>query len=129
MVEFSQSFSVNSNDSDSQTTKRGPNFEKNRRPASSKRVTFALGAEGQEQADRISRILSSYKKGGVSQSAVVRGLLQLAESIALESGDPAARPVFENFVPNGSATPRKIAKTNAEAARIWERIRAEILGL
>jgi len=56
-------------------------------------------------------------------------LLQLAESTALESGDPAAKPVFENFVPGGSATPRKIGKTNAEAARIWERIRAATLGL
>ncbi len=120
---------MNPNVSGNQPANRGPNFAKNCRPASSKRVTFALGAEGQEQADRISRVLSTYKKRGVSQSAVVRGLLQLAESIALESGDPAVKPVFENFVPGGLATPRKIGKTNTEAARIWERIRAEILGL
>lgn len=114
---------------DDQPSNRGPNFEKNRRPASSKRVTFALGVEGQEQADRISRVLSTYKKGGVSQSAVVRGLLQLAESIALESGDPAVKPVFENSAAAGSVPLRKIGKTNAEATLIWERIRSKILEL
>lgn len=120
---------MNPNASGNQPSNHGPNYAKNRRPPTSKRVTFALGEEGQEQADRIARILSTYKIGGVSQSAVVRGLLQLAESTALESGDPAVKPVFENLVAGGSATTRKIAKTNAEATRIWERIRAEILGL
>ena len=120
---------MNQNASDSQPTNRGPNYAKNSRPTTSKRVTFALGAEGQEQADRISRILSTYKKGGVSQSAVVRGLLQLAESTALESGDPAVKPVFGDLVSGGSAAHRKIGKTIAESTRIWERIRAEILGL
>ncbi len=117
------------NDSDDTSPNRGPNFEKNRRPESSKRVTFALGAEGQKQADRIARILSIYKQGGVSQSAVVRGLLQFAESVALESGDPAVKPMYQNSTSAGTTPTKGVGKPNAEAILIWERIRAEILGL
>lgn len=103
------------------TPGRGPNYEKNQRPASSKRVTFALGAEGQEQADRLARILSVGRKGGVSQSAVVRGLLQLAEAAALESGDPVAQAVCKST----GATPA--GKANPESVRIWNAIRATII--
>lgn len=106
----------------SHTSGRGPNFERNQRPASSKRVTFALGAEGQEQADRLARILSAGRKGGVSQSAVVRGLLQLAESAALESGDPVAQAVFKS-----AGTIPKPGEENPESARIWHAIRDRIL--
>ena len=106
------------------TPGRGPNYEKNQRPASSKRVTFALGAEGQDQADRLARILSVGRKGGVSQSAVVRGLLQLAESAALESGDPVAQAVFKS---EGSAPAHRTGKANPESVKIWNAIRATIL--
>lgn len=109
-------------ESKSSTSSRGPNFERNQRPASSKRVTFALGAEGQEQADRLARILSAGRKGGVSQSAVVRGLLQLAESAALESGDPVAQAVFKS-----AGTKPKPAEENPESVRIWNAIRDRIL--
>lgn len=113
-----------SENNSSGTPGRGPNFEKNQRPASSKRVTFALGAEGQEQADRLARILSVGRKGGVSQSAVVRGLLQLAESAALESGDPVAQAVFES---TGATPAGKSGKANPESVRIWNAIRDTIL--
>ncbi len=118
---------MDSDTTDDKNPTRGPNFAKNRRPASSKRVTFALGTEGQEQADRLARILSIYRKGGVSQSAVVRGLLQFAESIALESGDPAVRPMFENPSSSGSVSSTEVGKPNAEATLIWERVRSKIL--
>ena len=108
----------------SNTSSRGPNFERNQRPASSKRVTFALGAEGQEQADRLARILSAGRKGGVSQSAVVRGLLQMAESAALESGDPVAQAVSRSA---GAAPTRKSGKANPESVKIWNAIRDSIL--
>jgi hypothetical protein len=106
------------------TPSRGPNFEKNQRPPSSKRVTFALGAEGQEQADRLARILSPSRKGGVSQSAVVRGLLQLAETAAIESGDVVAQAVFKAA---GAAPAAKTGKNNPEAVKIWNAIRDKIL--
>ena len=106
----------------SNTRGRGPNFERNQRPATSKRVTFALGAEGQEQADRLARILSAGRKGGVSQSAVVRGLLQLAESAALESGDPVAQAVFRS-----AGTKPKTGSANPESVKIWAAIRDRIL--
>lgn len=82
-------------------------------------MTFALGQEAQDQVDRLARVLSMYRKGGVSQSAVVRGLVQLAESVALQSGDPAVKPVF------GSAIPVP-GKPDPEATRMWEKIRAQI---
>lgn len=113
-----------SENNSSGTPGRGPNFEKNQRPASSKRVTFALGAEGQEQADRLARILSIGRKGGVSQSSVVRGLLQLAEAAALESGDPVAHAVFD--VAEGAPL-NKSRKANPDAVAIWNAIRAKIL--
>ncbi len=106
------------------TPSRGANFEKNQRPASSKRVTFALGVEGQEQADRLARILSPGRKGGVSQSAVVRGLLQLAETAAIESGDVVAQAVFEAA---GTAPAHTTGKANPEATKIWKAIRDRIL--
>lgn len=115
------------NDSDSQPTKRGPNFQRNLRPPTSKRVTFALGKEAQEQADRIARILSTYKEGGVSRSAVIRGLLQFAETIALESGDKSAKSVFEHTNASGSASPLKLAKTNQDSAMLWMQLRTSIL--
>lgn len=118
---------MNPKSSGDESSNRGPNFDKNKRPASSKRVTFALGAEAQEQADRIARILSIYKKRGVSQSAVVRGLLQFAESIALESGDPVVKPVFGITEHSTPAKPRRIGKTKQESAMIWEHIRSVIL--
>lgn len=106
------------------TPGRGPNFEKNQRPASSKRVTFALGLEGQEQADRLARILSVGRKGGVSQSAVVRGLLQMAEAAALESGDPVSQEVLKS---EGSNPSRRTGKANPDSVKIWNAIRATIL--
>lgn len=87
-------------------------------------MTFALGAEGQEQADRLARILSVGRKGGVSQSAVVRGLLQLAEAAALESGDPVAQAVLGSA---GATPARKSGKANPESVRIWNAIRDAIL--
>lgn len=116
-------FAVSENQS-SGTSDHGPNFGKNQRPATSKRVTFALGSKGQEQADRLARILSADRKGGVSQSAVVRGLLQLAEAAALESGDPVAKAVFKAA---GGASPQKISKANPESLKIWNAIRDKIL--
>ncbi len=98
---------------------RGVNFEKNLRPPTSKRVTFALGTKGQEQADRLARVLSNYRKGGVSQSALIRILLDFAETAALESGDAAVRSVYENA--EGAPTPSK--KPVSESVRIWEAIR------
>ena len=106
------------------TPGRGPNFEKNQRPASSKRVTFALGAEGQEQADRLARILSVGRKGGVSQSAVVRGLLQLAEAAALESGDPVAQAVLKSA---GAAPAHQVRQSQPGVVKIWNAIRDTIL--
>lgn len=100
------------------TSKRGDNFEKNRRPDSCKRVTFALGAKAQEQSDRLSRVLSTYRKGGVSQSALIRALLEFAETAALESGDVTVKSVFEHS--EGAPTPAK--KPNPESARIWASI-------
>lgn len=111
-------------ENNSGTPSRGPNFEKNQRPASSKRVTFALGAEGQEQADRLARILSVGRKGGVSQSAVVRGLLQLAEAAALESGDPVAQAVLRSA---GATPAHKSGKANPESVKLWNAIRDTIL--
>jgi hypothetical protein len=106
------------------TPGRGPNYERNQRPSSSKRVTFALGAEGQDQADRLARILSVGRKGGVSQSAVVRGLLQMAEAAALESGDPVAEAVLKSA---GVTPARQSGKANPESVRIWNAIRDTIL--
>ncbi len=97
--------------------------DRNWRPLSSKRVTFALGQPGKDQADRLARALSSYCKGGVSQSAVVRGLLKIAERAALDSGDPAVAPVF-----TGPDTPRVSSNPNPEAVKLWEMIRSEIAG-
>lgn len=112
---------VNESES-SGTSSRGPNYERNQRPASSKRVTFALGSEGQEQADRLARILSVGRKGGVSQSAVVRGLLQLAESAALESSDQVAEAVFKS-----AGIEPKTGSANPESVKIWNAIRDRIL--
>jgi hypothetical protein len=116
-------FAVSDNQSPG-TPNHGPNFEKNQRPATSKRVTFALGAEGQEQADRLARILSVGRKGGVSQSAVVRGLLHLAETAAIESGDPVAQAVLKSA---GASPARKSGKANPESVKIWIAIRDKIL--
>ena len=108
-------------------SKRGPNFEKNLRPATSRRVTFALGLEPVEQADRIARILSSYKDGGVSRTAVIRGILRYAENIALQSGDAAVSAVLANSqIPESGKLP-KIGKSDKECARLWKVIGGEIL--
>lgn len=99
---------------------RGANFEKNQRPPSSKRVTFALGTKGQGQADRLARVLSNYRKGGVSQSALIRILLDFAETTALESGDAAVKSVYENA--EGAPVPSR--KPVSESVCIWEVIRS-----
>ena len=111
----------------SDPARRGPNFEKNKRPDSSKRVTYALGIEAQDQADRISRILSAYKERGISQSAVVRGLLQLAECVAHESGDPVANAVLKSSSIATAEKREKVGKNKEESALIWDRIRSVIL--
>lgn len=100
------------------TSKRGENFEKNRRPASCKRVTFALGARAQEQSDRLARVLSIYRKGGVSQSALIRTLLEIAETAALGSGDTTVKSVYEH----SEGAPPTAKKPDPESARIWELI-------
>ena len=81
-------------------------------------MTFALGAKAQEQSDRLARVLSIYRKGGVSQSALIRTLLECAEMAALESGDAAVKSVYEHS--EGAPSPAK--KPNPESARIWASI-------
>ena len=115
---------MNQNSSENAPSNRGANFARNQRPAASKRVTFALGVEGQEQAERLARILSNYRKGGVSQSAVVRGLLRMAEAIALESGDPLVKPVMQLAGTAPAKGQKKVGKSRAESAMIWECIRS-----
>lgn len=100
------------------TSKRGENFGKNRRPASCKRVTFALGAKAQEQSDRLARVLSIYRKGGVSQSALIRALLEFAETAALQSGDTTVKSVYDL----SEEAPSPAKKPNTESARIWASI-------
>jgi hypothetical protein len=115
-------FSVKPDKTTDKDSKRGENFEKNRRPDSCKRVTFALGAKAQEQSDRLARVLSIYRKGGVSQSALIRTLLEFAETAALESGDATVKSVFDHS--EGSPSPSR--KPNPESARIWKAICSEI---
>jgi len=109
---------------------RGSNFEANRRPDTSKRVTFALGTRAQEQADRLARILSAHKKGGVSQSALIRALLEIAESAAIQGGDPVAgwmAGTSPEQDPDPRGSKRKEAVKDPFTARLWERIRSQIL--
>ena len=108
-------------------SRRGPNFAKNQRPVTSTRATFALGQEALEQADRLARIASNHKAGGVSRSAVLRGLLKFAEDAALKSGDNAVAGVMANSrIPDSGKLPR-IEDTKPEFAKLWQRIRADIL--
>lgn len=114
-------------DSADGTSRRGQNYAKNLRPATSTRGTFALGLEALEQADRLARIASNYQAGGVSRSAVIRGLLKFAEEIALQSGDPAVATILAASPPPESGTLPKIGKSNPDQARLWQAIRTGIL--
>ena len=100
------------------TSKRGENSQRNRRPDSCKRVTFALGARAQEQSDRLARVLSIYRKGGVSQSALIRNLLEIAETAALQSGDTTVKSVYDH----SEGAPSTAQKPNPESARTWASI-------
>lgn len=57
------------------------------RPETSMRVTLSIGREANDRLDRLSRALSAYRAGGVSRSAVIRGLLAFAENSALCASD------------------------------------------
>lgn len=108
------------------TSRRGPNYEKNLRPPTSTRGTFALGLEALEQADRLARIAASYK-GGVSRSAVLRGLLKFGEAAALRSGDPSVAAVLANSkLPDSGILPSPAAPDLA-AAELWRQLLKEIL--
>jgi hypothetical protein len=103
-----------------------PRRQPSERPLSCKRVTFALGQDAQDQSDRLARILSTYVDGGVSRSAVVRGLLQLAESAALRSGDPIVGAVL-----NTSQAPKfgflpEVEPADAEFGKLWAIFREAI---
>lgn len=118
---------MNSKDSADDTRRRGANYEKNLRPATSTRATFSLGLEALEQADRLARIASIYQAGGVSRSTVIRGLLKFAEEIALQSGDAAVATVLANSPPPESGKLPSTGKSTPDQARLWQAIRAEIL--
>ncbi|GAA5127209.1 hypothetical protein JIN84_08990 [Luteolibacter yonseiensis] len=60
-----------------------PANSRNERPETSMRVTLSLGKDAYDRLDRLSRALSTYVPGGVSRSAVLRGLLEFAEEAAL----------------------------------------------
>jgi hypothetical protein len=112
---------------DADTSRRGPNYQKNLRPPTSARGTFALGLEALEQSDRLARIAATYK-GGVSRSAVLRGLLKFAEAAALRSGDPSVAAVLANSVPQGtSKLPSPAAEPDPAAAELWQSLLKEIL--
>ena len=53
-------------------------------------------------AERLSRALSPHVPGGVSQSALVRSLLEMAYTAALRSGDPSARMVLGDDLADGN---------------------------
>ena len=118
---------MKSKDSGKKVSRRGPNYEKNQRPPTSTRATFALGLEALDQADRLALIASSHQKGPVSRSAVIRGLLKFAEKIVMQSGDAVVPGILANSPPPESGKFPMIGEPNAEQARLWEIIRAEIL--
>ncbi|MBC7980857.1 MAG: hypothetical protein H7Y36_09870 [Armatimonadetes bacterium] len=110
------------------TSKRGPNYERNLRPPTSTRGTFALGREALERADRLARIASNHKEGGVSRSAVLRGLLRFGEAAALRSGDPSVAAVLANSkLPDSGKLPLPAAEPDAAAAELWRELLKEIL--
>lgn len=109
------------------TPKRGPNYERNIRPPTSTRGTFALGLEALEQADRLARIASIHKEGGVSRSAVLRGLLKFGETAALCSGDNSVVAVLTNSkIPESGKLP-VLGEPEPDSAEIWHRLLSEIL--
>ena len=112
---------------DPDTSRRRANYEKNLRPTTSTRGTFALGLEALEQADRLARIAASHK-GGVSRSAVLRGLLKFAEAAALRSGDPSVAAVLANSaLPDSGKLPSPAAAPDPAGAELWRLLLKEIL--
>jgi len=103
-----------------------PSRQPNERPLSCKRVTFALGQEAQDQSDRLARILSTHVAGGVSRSAVVRGLLQLAESAALRSGDPIVGAVLSTSQSPKSGLLPGVEPPDEEFGKLWAIFREAI---
>jgi len=118
---------MNSDDSGAAGSKHPSKTNRNLRPPTSTRATFALGQEAIEKADRLARIASNFKVGGVSRSAVLRGLLKFAEDAALHSGDEiVAGVIAQNDVPNVGNLP-VLGVPKPEYARIWKSIRKAIL--
>lgn len=85
------------------------------RPDSSMRVTLSIGREANDRLDRISRALSTYRTGGVSRSAVIRGLLAIAEHSALCASDDRIQLI--DRPPNGDFPTADIS--DLDPATLW----------
>lgn len=95
------------------------------RPPTSKRVTFSLGDKGQDQVDFLSRVVSAYHP--TSRAAVMRGLLQFATDLALESGDEVVRAVSKTANPYKSSFQPEVRPTDSEMAEFWARLLHRII--
>ena len=112
-------------DSDDLPTKTPRKASIYARPDSSKRVVFSLGLRAQEQSDIIARIASNY--GYTSRSALIRGLLQFAEDIAVSSGDQAVRTTLELSNPKKYSRLPGLVDPDPVAHEIWARMLKAIL--
>jgi hypothetical protein len=87
-----------------------------------------LGTQAQDQADRLARVLSNYRKGGVSQSALIRALLEIAVTAAIRSGDPIAALIGTPLEDNRTSEKPGGETTDPFAAKLWGRIRTQVMG-
>lgn len=118
---------MNSHGSQAPDSPEIPKKIKHHRPPTSTRATFALGEDAIGQADRLARILSTFKPGGVSRSAVLRGLLQLAEDAALGSGDAVVAAVVAHDRPPESGKSPEPGTPGREQEKLWRTIKKAIL--
>lgn len=94
------------------------------RPPTSMRVNLSIGSDANDRLDRLCRALSTYQPGGVSRSAVIRGLLTLAESSGLMAKDERILMLAEREGGGVSHNPH-IEGLDAEA--LWRAIAGTIL--
>lgn len=98
---------------------------RNERPETSMRVTLSLGKDAYERLDRLARALSTYKQGGVSRSAVLRGLLEFAEEAALAV--PEQRLLLLNASVNNSVgIPGPDHRPFPEDVKLWYNLKEKI---
>lgn len=105
----------------------GSPLRSGKRPATSKRVGFALGQEGQDRIRRLTNAMRIYSPVDISRSEMMRIILEFVEETILRAGDEALRgAVQRETLPPNSPSLQFPESPDPVSLQVWLELRHRV---